>query len=413
MKTIEEIKAALAQKKARKAELATLINGPEEKREKDLDKLQADVSEASTITADITTLEKDLDTALRNAAMASFKSNELHIEKPAEEENKEIVLDKRSATALALGLTALDKKPSDAEKRALNAALTTTATEYLAPTAEKDGVNNAGVFISTDILLDLLREKQKLTPILNAVMFTSIKGLTVFPYRASRTKASYKAEGKGTGSASWEFKTLTGKTGWLQINIDVTEESIIMSAFDLGAYILAQIVVDLTYDWSEQIIYGDGAAATSSEPAHIAGVVYGATKQTVTAGKELDSILGQITDSNLINDLYVNGSVVYLSRKLYNKIRLTKDGDGNYVIPPLNNKQAVGAILDFDVQCDDTLHSGDYVFGNVGENFKANQNKSVAVEQDKDHNTHVYSYNVSVMCTTIPTPTAFVYGNLA
>jgi len=407
--TIEQIKAALASKKARKAELAVLINGPEDKREKDLDKLQTAVVEAGTLGSEIVGLEKDLDTALRSAAMESFRSNELRIDKP-NTGAEQLVLSKRSAAALALGLAAKRMAPTEDQKRALNTALTTTAVDYVEPTATVNGVNNAGIFIDTNVILDLLREKQKLTPILNAVMFTNIKGLTIFPYRASRSKGKFKGEGKETGTQSFEFKKLTGKTGWLQINIDVTEESIVLSAFDLGAYLLSQIVVDLTYDWSEQIIYGDGTDAAGDEPAHIAGLTFGVTAATYTDATVLDKVLGSITG---LDTLYTAGSTLYLSRTVYNKLRLQKNGDGNYLIPIYNSGSGLNDILSFPVAVDDTLHTGDYVFGNVAENYKANQNKGLTVEQDKNTNSHVYSFNASVMCTTIPVPGAFAYGKLS
>ncbi len=67
----------------------------------------------------------------------------------------------------------------ESEKRALGKALTTTATEYVAASTSVDGVNNAGVFISTTIILDLLKEEGKLPD--NAVIVKSFvsSGLVV------------------------------------------------------------------------------------------------------------------------------------------------------------------------------------------------------------------------------------------
>ena len=103
-------------------------------------------------------------------------------------------LSKRQTLCLSIGKQVRKKEFTAAEKRALGTALTTTATTFVEATELANGVNNAGVFIQTSLIFDLLREEGKLSPILEDVAFTDIKGLTSFPYRKSRDKAQYKAE---------------------------------------------------------------------------------------------------------------------------------------------------------------------------------------------------------------------------
>lgn len=395
--TIEEIKALIAAKQKRSSELSELI-----KAEKDTGKLETLVSEAKTVSEERCKAEADLQVALRASADEAIGKHPVSIPgAPAPEEMK---LDKRSAICLALGLAARKQMPTDVEKRALDTALTTTATTYVAPTAEVNGVNNAGVFIQTNVVLDLLREQQKLTPILNDILFSNVAGLTVFPFRASRSAAEVKAENGGTGTASWKWDQTTGVKGWLQINIDVTDEVRFQSSIDLGAYILSQLLEDLTYDWAEELIYGIGSGN------HVSGIVKGLTAKTYAAGKELDTVASAITS---LPNIYSRGAKIYLSRGLANKLYLTKNTDGDYILPIVNGATGISSLVNVPAAIDDTLHDGEAVIGNVGSNFKANLLSPIHPEQDRDINKHITSYNVSVYACTIAVVGAFVYVKAA
>lgn len=104
-------------------------------------------------------------------------------------------LDLRSKLSYAVGKRARNKNFTDAEKRALGAALTTTAATYVEASELVDGVNNAGIFISTKLILDLLREESKLSPILADINFTAVPGLLEYPFRKTRDKAQQNQKG--------------------------------------------------------------------------------------------------------------------------------------------------------------------------------------------------------------------------
>lgn len=56
----------------------------------------------------------------------------------------------------AFAKTLLNRSLTEKESRALDTALTTTATTFVAPSGSADGVNNGGLFIPTDMNLSLL-----------------------------------------------------------------------------------------------------------------------------------------------------------------------------------------------------------------------------------------------------------------
>lgn len=80
------------------------------------------------------------------------------------------------------------------EKRALGIAVTTSATNYVAPTESVDGVNNGGIFIPQNVLYDLLELDQVDSPFLRDVMPTHIKGATIFPYVIESSNGSTKGK---------------------------------------------------------------------------------------------------------------------------------------------------------------------------------------------------------------------------
>ena len=137
--------------------------------------------------------------------------------------------------------------------------MTTTSAVYSAATEQADGVNNAGIFIPTHLVLDLLREEELLSPILSDIVFTRVPGLTEFPYRESRDKARVKVEGIAGKDNQMKWATLRLEKGVLQTIIAVTDEILALTDFNLGEYIVNQILQDINEDWLEHLIYGTGA----------------------------------------------------------------------------------------------------------------------------------------------------------
>ena len=91
---------------------------------------------------------------------------------------------------------------TDMEKRALDTAITTTATTYVAPTANVDGVNNGGLFIPTDINLALMNALQLASPIFRDVAKTAIPGVVKFPYKVSGSGAKSVGETEASPDGS-------------------------------------------------------------------------------------------------------------------------------------------------------------------------------------------------------------------
>lgn len=316
-------------------------------------------------------------------------------------------LSKRDKVHLITGIVARKRMPNEQEKRALGVALTTTATEYVAATSSVDGVNNAGVLIPTELILDLLKEEGKLSPILADIVFSNVKGLTVFPYRKTRTAANAKAEGAGTGKNQFELAKLELLRGWLQINIDVTDEVVALTDIDLGAYIVESISNDLAEDWAGDLIYGTG------QDNHVKGLVIGATSTGIgsyTAGTALDAVIKGI---KLSKGSFRRGAKIYLAQDVYDEIAFAVDENGNFKYPAINNNVGISSIGAIQVAVDENLHDGDFVIANVGKFYKANLLSGLSVESTRDINARVTTFVAAQFVAAAPFPGAVVFGSKA
>jgi len=258
----------------------------------------------------------DLNTQLRDALAGRFGQAPVIQQQPGSTDIDQRIakMKRKSALAEIIGRGFKRQAFSEPEKRALGVALTTTAETYVAATELVDGVNNAGVFIPTSVILDLLREEGLLSPILRDISFTSIPGLVEFVFRKSRDKAKAKAEGASGKDNQMEWDKVTGVKGYLQTIIPVTDEVQALTAFDFGAYIIDQIIQDLNEDWVYDLIYGAGNSD------HIKGITVGALAAVTggyDAGKEIDALIAGLAK---LTPKFRRNAKIYVATDVYDKI---------------------------------------------------------------------------------------------
>lgn len=283
----------------------------------------------------------------------------------------------RDKVSYIVGKSARGKKFNEAETRALGSALTTTATDFVTATAEVNGVNNAGVLISTNLILDLLREEGKLSPILADISVTSVPGLSEWPYRKSRDKAKSKAQGAEGKDNQMEWGKLTGTKGYLQTIIPVTDEVLALTDFDFGSYILNQILEDFNEDSVEELIYGTGSDN------RIKGVTVGAIAAVAAgyaAGEALDSIIAGIKK---LKGKYRRGAKIYVAQDVYDEIFFAVDQNGNFKYPVLNNSQGISSLGPIRVELDENLLDGDFLIGNINKFYKVNSLIPTRIETER------------------------------
>ena len=224
------------------------------------EKADADIAEVRKINDELSALEerkKELQSKIDAENNKENRGEYLNMENNRPEEKVNI----RTAFGkfvLSNSTKRADAKLSEAELRALGVANTTTSSTFAAPAGDADGVNNGGIFIPRQIMLDILREQELESPIYRDVLTTSVEGLVSFPYLYSKSGAKKKAELTETENESVEWRVLSGATGNYTDSIVVTFEQLAMAIDEFSDYLISLIGDSMRELLISDYIYGDG-----------------------------------------------------------------------------------------------------------------------------------------------------------
>lgn len=271
----------------------------------------------------------------------------------------------RSAWAKKLMNLSEDKFTED-EKRALGDAVTTTATTFVASTADTQGINNGGLFIPTSVRMDLMELISEQSPIFRDIRKLQVSGNIDLPYLFASDDANWYTELTDTVNEGQEYRNLQ-LTGWeLAKDIVITwklEEMAVESFID---FILDELNNKMGKAIINAVIYGDG----NNKPT---GVTTGLTAIT-TGSNVIERILN--TYKGLSKDARI-GAKVYISTDVNLEIVSYKDGNNNY--PFLNG---VPAVSGFSIEVDPYLTGDDIVAGNM-RNYILNEVTAPRVDYEK------------------------------
>ena len=294
-----------------------------------------------------------------------------------------------------------DARLDEAEQRALGVATTTTSDTFVAPTTSVDGINNGGVFIPQEVMLDILREEELESPIYRDIVTTAIKGKIKFPYRVSKSGAKTKAELSPTENESVKWDILSGATGNYTDSIVITFEEEAMSIAEFTDYLISLIGESMRELLINDYIYGTGTND------HVKGITLGAIDGSYTTGTDvrtaLETAIGKVPVKKRA------GAKIYLASDLFDTMTFAKDKNGNYLLPVLNGG-GFTKLSTFPVEMDANLNAGDFIIGNVAKNYKANINKTMELGLDVSNQKRTKTYTTHMMVTAVPVPNSFVYG---
>lgn len=294
-----------------------------------------------------------------------------------------------------------DAKLTEMEARALGVATTTTSETFVAPSSEVDGINNGGVFIPQEVMLDILREEELESPIYRDIITTAIKGKVKFPYRMSKTGAKTKAELSPTENESIQWGILSGVTGNYTDSIVITFEEEAMAIAEFTDYLISLIGESMRELLINDYIYGNGTND------HVYGLTHGAIDASYT-----DTTDYRVALESAIEKLPVKkraGAKIYVASNIFDKITFTKNKNGDYILPVLNGG-GLTKLSTFPVEMDVNLAEGDFIIGNLGKWYKANINKGMELGLDVSNKNRTKTYTTHMMVTAIPVPNSIVYG---
>lgn len=298
-----------------------------------------------------------------------------------------------------------DAKLTEMEARALGVATTTTSETFVAPSGNADGINNGGVFIPQEVMLDILREEELESPIYRDIITTAIKGKVKFPYRISKTGAKVKAELSPTENESVQWGILNGATGNYTDSIVLTFEEEAMAIDEFSDYLISLIGESMRELLINDYIYGTGTND------HVKGITLGAIDGEYAANVT-DYREALEAGIKLLPAKKRAGAKIYVATDISDSVTFTKDKNGNYILPVLNGG-GLTKMSSFPVEVDPNLSAGDFIIGNVSKNYKANINKQMELGLDVSNQKRIKTYTTHMMVTAVPVPNSFVYGKKA
>ena len=300
----------------------------------------------------------------------------------------------RSAWAKTLMRRAL----TPTAQRALDVALTTTATKYTAPSAAADGVNNGGLFIPTSINLALMEEISLVSPLFRDAARTAIPGLLKFPYKKSASGAKSKKETEANGDGSVEWADLVLGTSEISETIRVSWRLEAMAVDSFIDYIQNELVEAVRDMAVQEFIYGDGNEKMK-------GVTLGAISHGYngTALEAIGAALGKLGKKQKV------GAKIYVSTTIVEEISFSKDDHGAYIFTPINGA-GVSSIATYKVEVDPCLNDGDFVIGNVHKYARMNAVENVSLTRDVSGKKRANDYTAYGIFGAATQPETLVYG---
>lgn len=323
-------------------------------------------------------------------------SNPLHDPQERSFDRETVLSTKEYRSAWAK--TLMGRKLNTLEQRALDTALTTTATAFAAATEDADGVNNGGLFIPTDINTALLEAISLVSPIFRDVNKTAIPGFVKFPYKKTSTGAKNRKETEVSPDASIEWAELTLGTSEISVTIPVSWRLEAMAIDEFVGYIQSELLEQVQDQIVTAVIYGTGTN-------EIEGATVKATIHTYT-DKVLDAIgaaLGKLSAKLKI------GAKIYVSQAIVEEISFTKDTTGNYVYTPINSA-GVSSIATYKVEVDPYLNAGDFLIGNIHRYYRLNTNEKMTLTKDSSGKKRRNEYTAFTIMSGAAQPGALIYG---
>lgn len=310
------------------------------------------------------------------------------------EERKFTIADKEYRSAWAKKMMGLsDDKFTEDEKRALGDAITTTDTTFVASTADKQGINNGGLFIPSTVRSELMEIIEKQSPIYRDVRKLQVAGNIDLPYLFAADDADWYTETTDTKNEGQEYKNLQ-LTGWeLAKDIVITWKLEEMAVESFISFILEELANKMGKALVNAIIYGDG----QNKPT---GITKGLTAVT-TGETPIDNIIA--TYKTLSDDDRI-GAKAYISTNVNIEIVGYKDKNGNY--PFLQGISATSLVM---IEQDPYLKNNDIVVGNC-RNYILNENTPIRVDKEVTVKGRKVTYGGYAIYDGKSKPNAFAYG---
>ena len=344
-KTEEELEARMAEIKA---DEEVPVEETTEKPAEEVEETTEEVKEDGAITPEE---ERSLLKDTQNLEKRSIKSLK-EVERKEEnkmEERKFTIADKEYRSAWAKKLMGLSEdKFTEDEKRALGDAVTTTATTYVAATANAQGINNGGLFIPTDVRMEIMEIIDQMSPFYRDIRKLQVNGNVELPYLFSADDAEWYTELTDTKNEGAEYRNLQLTGFELAKDVVVTWKLEEMAVESFITFIIEELAHKMGVALINAVIYGNGVGKPT-------GVLNGLTAVT-TGETPIDNIMDTYKS---LSEEARRGAKVYVSTAVKVAMVGYRDENGNY--PFL---QGIDGSDLFAIETEPFLTGNDIIVGN-------------------------------------------------
>lgn len=296
----------------------------------------------------------------------------------------------RSAWAKSLMGVELDKE----EKRALGDAITTTSTTFVQSQSSTQGINNGGLFIPTNVRLDMLQIIEKNSPFLRDVKKIAVAGNVDFPYMNAADDAEWTAELTDTKNEGQEYKALKLTGNELAKQVEITWKLEKMAVEEFITFITTELANKMGRALATAVLYGTG----SDEPTGALNELSAIEGENV-----IDAILKAY--KSLDEDFRI-GAKSYISSSYNIDLAGYKDDNGNY--PFLQGLKSTSVIS---IEEDPYLKATDILVGNA-ENYILNTVEDISINRESKVSARRNVYASYAIYDGKPRPNAFAKGTV-
>lgn len=391
----------LAQVATEKAALRSLLeaNNPET----NLDEIESKMQHLETRETELRTAAEQQEK--RSRLMQKIASGEADgkslgnpVNEPTEERSiSDILASKEYRSAWAK--TLLRRKLNEAERRALDTVVTTTATEFVEASESADGVNNGGYFIPTELNLALMQELSLVSPIFRDINKTSFQGVLKFPYKKSKNKAERKGANKETeankdGAIEWAMLEL--KAAEITVTIPVTWKLEAMAVDQFMSFFLTELKLQISEAKIEGAIYGTGED-------DMEGITVNAITKTYS-GTVLDALKAHLSALDAKKKI---GAKLYISTTAAEELQFAQDSNKAYIFPIAAGLPKT--LAGYTLEVEPYLHDGDIVLGNLQRYARMNTVEAMSVTKDVSGKKRRNDYTAYELCASAAQPDTILY----
>lgn len=251
---------------------------------------------------------------------------------------------------------------------------------------------NSGVLIPETVVSGIWKEVEEQYPLWNDVFKTSVKGNLSIIESDESTDAGWYDEGTETEDGKETFKKVTLTGCELSRSITVSWKLREMAISEFIPFIQAQLAQKIGKALGYGVSQGKGKPSESdsfeAEPRGIITALKAEiNKPQVIEYDEANPLAYKVCTRamGLIKSAYKKGSAIYADNMtIWNELANITDSVGRPYFIPDTTTGGVGRMFGLTVKEDDSVPTGDILFGNARAGYHANINKQIILDSE-DH----------------------------